>query len=60
LWTVKKLKTELLNTGLRSVRNTRLIQAAFNSKREVYSRQRSIQNSRLTQASVQFKTRGSV
>jgi len=47
LWTVKKLKTKLSNTWLRSVK-----------KREAYSSQCSIQNARFTQASVQFQTRG--
>ena len=50
LWTVKKLKTKISNTGLRSVSNAMLIQAsvqfktrdffkpAFNSKREAQSK----------------------
>ena len=59
LWAVKKLKTKLSNTWLRSVRNAGLTQASvqFRNARLIQVGVQS-RNARLIQASVKFKRRG--
>jgi len=55
----QKIKDKIIKYMAQISKKTRgLFKPVFNSKREIYTSQRSIPNARLTQANVQFQMRG--